>query len=124
MRAGATLNFDKAEVFWPQDDASSEKYQKLIGIEANPSHPANDLIAPTFDAKVRMDASMSVIVTPEVSKSREHPGLGRSPPKNCLASLWLTLIIGKYGHPNWRTAFFGYSRDGSSSWLHQLLAII
>jgi hypothetical protein len=68
MRAGVKLNFDKAEVYWPQDDASSDKYQKLIGIDANPSHPANDLIEPTFDAKVRMDASISVIITPEVSR--------------------------------------------------------
>ena len=67
MKAGAKVNFGKAEVYWPQDDKDSEKYQSLLGIEANPSAQDKNLIEPTFDAKVKIDAQIDVLVTPEVS---------------------------------------------------------
>ena len=67
MKAGAKLNFGKAEVYWPQDDTASDKYQALLGITANPSAQDKDLIEPTFDAKVKIDAQIDVLVTPEVS---------------------------------------------------------
>lgn len=70
MKAGAKVNFGKAEVYWPQDDKDSEKYQSLLGIEANPSAQDKNLIEPTFDAKVKIDAQIDVLVTPEVSPYR------------------------------------------------------
>ncbi|KAL8852651.1 MAG: hypothetical protein Q9221_002411 [Calogaya cf. arnoldii] len=66
MRAGAKVNFGKAEVYWPQDDAASDKYQTLLGLDTQTSAPDKDLIAPTFDAKVRVDATLDINVTPEV----------------------------------------------------------
>lgn len=66
MRAGAKVNFGKAEVYWPQDDAASDKYQTLLGLNADPSAADKDLIAPTFDAKARVDATLDINVTPEV----------------------------------------------------------
>lgn len=67
MKAGAKLNFGKAEVYWPQDDAASDKYQTLLGVKSDPSAQSKDLIAPTFDAKVKIDAAIDILVTPEVS---------------------------------------------------------
>lgn len=67
MKAGAKLNFGKAEVFWPQDDSASDNYQTLLGLKSNPSAQSQDLVAPTFDAKVKVDAQIDVKVTPEAS---------------------------------------------------------
>ena len=66
MKAGAKLSFGKAEVFWPQDDAANSNYQNLLDIKSDPSAQSKDLIAPTFDAKVRVDAAIDINVTPEV----------------------------------------------------------
>ncbi len=46
MNAGARLNFGKAEVYWPQDDSSSEQYQTLLGVKSDPSAAARDLVEP------------------------------------------------------------------------------
>lgn len=70
MKAGAKLNFGKAEVYWPQDDDASAKFQKLLGVTADPVALTDDLIKPTFDAKVRIDAQIDVLVTPEVRSWR------------------------------------------------------
>ncbi|KAL8782914.1 MAG: hypothetical protein Q9213_005026, partial [Squamulea squamosa] len=67
MRAGARLNFGKAEVYWPQDDTSSDQYQTLLGVKSDPSAQSKDLIEPTFDAKVKVDAQIDVKVTPEAN---------------------------------------------------------
>ncbi|KAK5011701.1 hypothetical protein LTR28_007843 [Elasticomyces elasticus] len=67
MRAGAKVNFGKAEVFWPQDDAASAQYQELLGLSANTSVQDKSLIEPTFDAKVRIDAQIDILVTPEAN---------------------------------------------------------
>ncbi|KAL8706621.1 MAG: hypothetical protein Q9201_000368 [Fulgogasparrea decipioides] len=67
MNAGAKLHFGKAEVYWPQDDSSSDKYQTLLGVKSDPSAQSKDLIEPTFDAKVRVDAQIDVKVTPEAN---------------------------------------------------------
>lgn len=69
MKAGAKLNFGKAEVYWPQDDTASDKYQTLLGVKSDPSAQSKDLISPTFDAKVKIDAAIDILVTPEVSLS-------------------------------------------------------
>lgn len=67
MKAGAKLNFGKAEVYWPQDDKASDKYQTLLGIKATPEAQSPELVQPTFDLKVKIDARVDVLVTPEVS---------------------------------------------------------
>ncbi|KAL9599868.1 MAG: hypothetical protein Q9219_003562 [cf. Caloplaca sp. 3 TL-2023] len=67
MNAGARLNFGKAEVFWPQDDAASDKYQTLLNIKSDTSVANKDLITPTFDARVRVDAALDINVTPEAN---------------------------------------------------------
>lgn len=72
MKAGTKVNFGKAEVYWPQDDAASDKYQTLLNIKDTPSTQDGNLIAPTFDATVKADAQIDVLVTPEVSLSK-HP---------------------------------------------------
>lgn len=69
MKAGAKLNFGKAEVYWPQDDKASDKFQTLLGIEATPEAQSKELVQPTFDVKVKIDAQVDVLVTPEVSLS-------------------------------------------------------
>ena len=77
MKAGAKVNFGKTEVFWPQDNNAGDKYQKLIGVTASPQAQDKALVEPTFDAKVKIDAQISVLVTPEVcfkqSFSRDRP---------------------------------------------------
>lgn len=67
MNAGAKLNFGKAEVYWPQDDTASDKYQTLLGIKSETSAPGKALVAPTFDAKVTVDAALDILVTPEAN---------------------------------------------------------
>lgn len=69
MKAGAKVNFGKAEVYWPQDDKASDKYQTLLGIKATPETQSQELVQPTFDVKVKIDAQVDVLVTPEVSLS-------------------------------------------------------
>ena len=69
MKAGAKLNFGKAEVYWPQDDKASAQYQELLGLEAKSSAGPQDVLAPTFDANVRIDAGIDINVTPEVYPS-------------------------------------------------------
>jgi chitinase len=65
--AGAQVNFGKAEVYWPTDEDASKQYQKLIGLDSKSDVPAPNTIAPTFEAGVRLDAGLDVIVTPEAS---------------------------------------------------------
>ncbi|KAI4193916.1 MAG: hypothetical protein LQ350_008076 [Teloschistes chrysophthalmus] len=67
MKAGAKLNFGKAEVYWPQDDSAKDKYETLLGLESKSSAAPQDVIAPTFDAKVRIDAAIDINVTPEAN---------------------------------------------------------
>lgn len=69
MKAGAKVNFGKAEVYWPQDDKASDEYQTLLGIKATPEAQSQELVQPTFDVKVKIDAQVDVLVTPEVSLS-------------------------------------------------------
>ncbi|KAL8645553.1 MAG: hypothetical protein Q9226_007250, partial [Calogaya cf. arnoldii] len=80
-RAGAKVNFGKAEVYWPQDDTANDKYQTLLGLNAETSAPNKDLIAPTFDAKVRVDATLDINVTPEANMGLRVGGKtsGRTP---------------------------------------------
>lgn len=65
LRAGTTVNFGRTEVYWPEN-ADSSAYQKLIGVSASPKAQSTGL-APSFDASVRADAQLDIIVTPEVN---------------------------------------------------------
>ncbi|PHH88171.1 hypothetical protein CDD83_7878 [Cordyceps sp. RAO-2017] len=66
-RAGAHVNFGKAEVYWPQDHESSQKYQKLLGIDSRPSVPDRDFLTPVFEADVELDAGLDVTVQPQAN---------------------------------------------------------
>ncbi len=65
--AGARLSFGKAEVYWPQNDEASKKYEKLLGMESQTMRPESSTIAPKFEAGVKLDAQLDVIVTPEAN---------------------------------------------------------
>ncbi|KAI1658123.1 putative bacteriodes thetaiotaomicron symbiotic chitinase [Daldinia decipiens] len=65
--AGALLNFDKAEVYWPSDAAESKSAQQLLGLDDTALGPDPDTIAPTFEAGVELDAQLDVIITPEAN---------------------------------------------------------
>lgn len=111
MKAGAKVNFGKAEVFWPQDDKAGDKYQKLLGITAAPKTQDKDLIEPTFDAKVKIDAQIDVLVTPEVSSWKSLWTLLNSFSGFCflfIAQAQISKTIthssyaGKHGPQDWR----------------------
>ncbi|KAL8707930.1 MAG: hypothetical protein Q9220_007112 [cf. Caloplaca sp. 1 TL-2023] len=74
MKAGAKLDFGKAEVYWPQDDEASDQYQKLLGLEAKSSAAPQDVLAPTFDAKVRIDAAIDINITSEANMGLQIGG--------------------------------------------------
>lgn len=74
-RAGAHVNFGKTEVYWPQDDESSKKYQNLLGMESSPSDPEHGSVTPVFELNVELDASLDVIVQPEVSLEGKPRGV-------------------------------------------------
>ena len=99
MKAGAKLNFGKAEVYWPQDDSSSDKYQTLLGVKSDPSAQSKELIEPTFDAKVRIDAQIDVKVTPEVSLPVffTYP----VPPLGCSTVASLCRVLTDCPRPTW-----------------------
>lgn len=89
MNAGATLDFGKAEVYWPQDEDSS-KYQTLLDLNTEPKASEQSTLQPTFDAKVRIDAQIDVLVTPEVG----HSCLGTltDPVKEIFSKMWTNSI--------------------------------
>ena len=91
MNAGVKLNFGKAEVYWPQGDSSSDKYQTLLGVKSDPSAQSKELIEPTFDAKVRIDAQIDIKVTPEVSIPKIATDPVHPLESTTVASLWLVL---------------------------------
>ncbi|KAK9422564.1 putative chitinase [Seiridium unicorne] len=65
-RAGAQLHFGKTEVYWPENDDAA-KYMKLAGITNSADTPAPGEVSPTFEAGVRLDAGLDVIVTPQAN---------------------------------------------------------
>ncbi|KAI9045865.1 Major Facilitator Superfamily protein [Aspergillus affinis] len=67
LNAGAQVSFGKAEVFWPQDEDSKNKYETLVGIESDTQTPAPFNVGPVFHAGVEVDAQLNVIVTPEAN---------------------------------------------------------
>jgi hypothetical protein len=67
MSAGAKVQFGKTEVYWPQDDDASQKYQKLLGIDAKPAAADQVTVEPTFDARVQANAQLDILVTPEAN---------------------------------------------------------
>ncbi|KAF4587937.1 putative bacteriodes thetaiotaomicron symbiotic chitinase [Ophiocordyceps camponoti-floridani] len=67
-RAGAHLNFGRAEVYWPQEDEASKKYEKLLGVESESSVPDRDILEPVFEADVELTAGLDITVQPQVSE--------------------------------------------------------
>ncbi|KAL1835649.1 hypothetical protein VTJ49DRAFT_6294 [Mycothermus thermophilus] len=65
--AGVRLNFGKAEVYWPQNDEASKKYEKLLGMERSYMRPEPSTLAPTLEAGVRLDAQLDIIVEPQAN---------------------------------------------------------
>ncbi|PFH61273.1 hypothetical protein XA68_17786 [Ophiocordyceps unilateralis] len=66
-RAGARVNFGRAEVYWPQEDEASKKYEKLLGIESESSVLDRDLLEPFFEADVELNAGLDITVQPQVN---------------------------------------------------------
>ncbi|EGX88796.1 bacteriodes thetaiotaomicron symbiotic chitinase, putative [Cordyceps militaris CM01] len=67
MRAGAQVNFGKAAVFWPQDDAASQKYERLLGLDGTARAPERKSVEPRFEAGVRVDAQLDIVVQPQAN---------------------------------------------------------
>lgn len=65
MQVGARYNFDKAEIYWP-DDPDSAGYQQIKDLIGNPE-PVETGIVPQFQAAVQASADLDILVTPEVS---------------------------------------------------------
>ena len=68
-KAGARIAFEKAEVYWPQDDGAVEKYDKLLDLDIvkdGTNIPMN--VEPTFEAGVKLDAQLDIIIRPEVRR--------------------------------------------------------
>ena len=112
MKAGAKLNFGKAEVYWPQDDSSSDKYQTLLGVKSNPSAQSKELIEPTFDAKVRIDAQIDIKVTPEVSLPDFFTD--PVPPLDCTTVASLCLVLTDLPQANMGLRIGGKISGGST----------
>ncbi|KAL2116052.1 hypothetical protein VTJ04DRAFT_10307 [Mycothermus thermophilus] len=66
-RAGANLWFGYAQVYWPQNDEASQRYEKLLGLDRSLHAPDPEFITPTFEAGVRLDAQLDVIVQPQAN---------------------------------------------------------
>ncbi|PHH74610.1 hypothetical protein CDD80_2962 [Ophiocordyceps camponoti-rufipedis] len=66
-RAGAHVNFGRAEVYWPQEDEASKKYEKLLGVESESSVPDRDILEPFFEADVELTAGLDITVQPQVN---------------------------------------------------------
>jgi hypothetical protein len=64
MSVGATYNFERAEVYFPQD-TDSAGYSKLSDLVGQPS-PVEPVIVPEFQATVAASADLDILVTPEV----------------------------------------------------------
>ena len=112
MKAGAKLNFGKAEVYWPQDDSSSDKYQTLLGVKSEPSAQSKELIEPTFDARVRIDAQIDIKVTPEVSLS--EISMDPVSPLECTTVASLCLVLTDLSQANMGLRIGGKISGGST----------
>ena len=65
MQVGARYNFERAEVYWPQD-SDSAGYAKIQDLVGDPE-PTESGIVPEFQAAVTASADLDILVTPEVS---------------------------------------------------------
>ena len=70
MQIGARYNFEKAEVYWPQD-SDSAGYSKIQDLIGDPE-PTESGIVPEFQAAVSASADLDILVTPEVSLAHLH----------------------------------------------------
>lgn len=115
MNAGAKLDFGKAEVYWPQDDAASSQYQELLGLDAKPSAQDQSLVQPMFDAKVTINAQIDVLVTPEVSSQTIDAFAPLDYDDSWAQTLSVAMhtltyvLTGQHGTQNWRHNNWGLS---------------
>ena len=67
-KAGAKVSFGRAEAYWPQDEAALEDYDNILGLDLkeDPDTPSAGEVTPVFDAGVKVEAGLDVIVQPEV----------------------------------------------------------
>jgi hypothetical protein len=65
MQVGARYNFERAEVYWPQD-SDSAGYSQIQDLVGQPQ-PTKQGIVPQFQAAVTVSADLDILVTPEVS---------------------------------------------------------
>lgn len=104
--AGAEVAFGKAEVFWPQDDASKDKYETLVGLESDTRAPAPLSVEPVFRAGVAVDAQLSVHVTPEANVGIKIGGgklVGGATLMDAQLSGYLRGILSFQGHGDYET---------------------
>lgn len=65
VKAGARLNFGKAEVYYPE--ASSEEYTELDDLLSETKRPERNQLEPIFEAGVKANADLRVLVEPVVN---------------------------------------------------------
>lgn len=68
IKAGARYTFEKAEVYWPQDDDgdASSKIQDLL----DDPEPVETGLVPDFQAEVKASVDIDIRVTPEFRNLR------------------------------------------------------
>jgi hypothetical protein len=64
MQIGATYNFGKCEIYFPED-TDSAGYQTIQDLVGDPE-PVESGIVPEFNAAVTASADLDILVTPEV----------------------------------------------------------
>jgi hypothetical protein len=67
MSVGARYNFERAEVYWPED-TDSAGYTAIKDLLGDPE-PVEAGIVPEFQAAVTASADLDILVTPEVISS-------------------------------------------------------
>ncbi|KAI9146996.1 Killer toxin subunits alpha/beta [Paramyrothecium foliicola] len=68
-RAGAKVSFGRAEAYWPQDEALLEEYDEILDLELkeDPEIPEAGEVTPVFEAGVKIEAGLDIIVQPEAN---------------------------------------------------------
>jgi hypothetical protein len=67
-KTGAKVAFGRAEAYWPQDEAALEEYDNILGLDLkkDPQLPPSGQVEPVFQAGVKVEAGLDIIIQPEV----------------------------------------------------------
>lgn len=67
-KTGAKVSFGRAEAYWPQDEAALEDYDNILGLDLkkDPELPQPGQVEPVFQAGVKVEAGLDIIIQPEV----------------------------------------------------------